>query len=59
MSDKTVTVIFLTPQEEEFTGTLHEITTELYRRSLVFGTCAYKMKYNVLYLVDVSENEDE
>jgi len=59
MFDKIITVIFLTPQEEEFTGTTFEITTELYRRSLIFGTCAYKMKYNVLYLVDVSENEDE
>jgi len=59
MAKKIITVIFLSPHEEEFTGTAFEITTELHRRALIYGTCSYKIKRNVLYLVDMSENEDD
>tara|TARA_R110000850_G_scaffold148801_5_gene271098 strand:+ start:326 stop:511 length:186 start_codon:yes stop_codon:yes gene_type:complete len=43
MSEDLIEVVFLTPQEELFTGTLFEITVETYRRVLLYGTCGYRV----------------
>jgi len=54
---KIITVEFITPEKEIFKGTATEITKELYRRTLIYGSCSYKTitPTNYLYLVKTEE----
>lgn len=55
MNDAEIEVLFLTPQEEYFIGTISEIVQELYRRSATYGTCEYKLVSKVAILLDLEE----
>lgn len=53
--DLQVEIKFLTPEEEYFTGTVPEIVAELYRRSMLYGNCAYMIEPKVAFLFDMEE----
>jgi hypothetical protein len=38
-----ITITFLTPHKEDFTGTAVEIAAELHVRTLKYGTCGYQL----------------
>lgn len=50
-----ITITFLTPYREEFTGTAVEIAAELHVRTLKYGTCGYQLPANVSFLFDMED----
>lgn len=50
-----VTITFLTPHKEDFTGTAVEIAAELHVRTLKYGTCGYQIPANVVFLFDTED----
>ena len=50
-----ITITFLTPHKEDFTGTAVEIAAELHVRTLKYGTCGYQLPANVVFLFDTED----
>ena len=50
-----ITITFLTPRKEDFTGTAQEVAVELQVRTLKYGTCGYQLPANVAFLFDVED----
>lgn len=58
MNDIEITITFLTPHKEAFTGTYAEIARELEVRTLKYGTCGYKVTSNIAFLFDTEDFND-
>ena len=51
----TITITFLTPRKEDFTGTAKEVAAEIQVRTLKYGTCGYQLPANVSFLFDLED----
>ena len=53
-----ITITFLTPQKEDFTGTAQEVAAELQVRTLKYGSCGYQLPANVAFLFDMEDFDE-
>jgi len=58
MQELEITITFLTPHKEDFTGSPAEIAREIQVRSLKYGSCGYKVPSNVSFLFNIEDFND-